>query len=82
MNVDYISANLEDVTLARNVPKELGIIDYSGRTSSGKNVAGIAVPSCCSQKIVPDPVLCWDVPEEWSLEDAATVPHAYCVVST
>lgn len=81
VNFEYISANLQDVTLAPNTSKELGNIDYSGRTASGKGVAGLAVLDSTSRKLIPDPVLYWDVPREWTLEDAVTVPQAYCVVN-
>lgn len=33
-----------------------------------------------SYKLIPDEVLTWPVPEDWSLEDAVTVPHAFCGV--
>lgn len=31
-------------------------------------------------KLIPDPILTWSVPNEWTLEDAATIPHAFCGV--
>ncbi|KAG5891273.1 hypothetical protein JTB14_019643 [Gonioctena quinquepunctata] len=30
-----------------------------------------------SSKLVPDPLLSWPVPEQWSLLDGVSVPHAY-----
>lgn len=81
INYEYIAANLKDVTLSPKSEKELGSIDYSGKTTSGKIIAGVATLDLGLRKVVPDPILFWDdVPVEWSLEDAATVPLAYCVV--
>lgn len=64
-----------------DVSVELGNIDYSGVTSSGQPVMGLSRLDLESYKLIPDPILTWPVPEDWSLEDAATVPHAFCGVS-
>lgn len=58
----------------------LGNIDYAGVAKSGKKVAGLAVLDLFTNAIVPDSELVWNVPDNWSMEDAVTVPHAYCIV--
>jgi len=42
---------------------------------------GIASINKMSPQIVYDPVLSWTVPSTWSLEEAATVPLAYAMVT-
>lgn len=82
--LNYIGINLRDETLLpSNVQKkdELGNIDYSGVTSSGQNVMGLAQLDRDVCKLVPDPILTWDIPESWKLEDAVTIPYAYSGVS-
>ncbi|KAF2883952.1 hypothetical protein ILUMI_22210 [Ignelater luminosus] len=77
--VDYIGINAKDETLMfkGECKPELGYIDYSGVTSSGQNIMGMARLDLESCKLVLDPVLKWSVPGRWSLEDAATVPYAH-----
>lgn len=82
-SINYISVNVFDETL---LPKddykvELGNIDYSGVTSSGQRIMGLSRLDLETYKLIPDPILTWPVPEDWSLEDAATIPHAFCGVS-
>jgi len=56
-------------------------LEYSGVTSDGKKVMGIApFEKNTANKIVPDPYLSWMIPSDWSLEDAATVPLSYSMV--
>lgn len=82
-NINYLSVNLLDETILPNeddLKVELGNIDYSGVTNNGQRVMGLARIDNESYKLIPDPILSWAVPENWSLEDAATVPHAYVSV--
>lgn len=51
--------------------------EYSGVTSSGRRVAGILQNRGLSTLCSPVEDLLWDVPNDWSLEDAATVPAVY-----
>lgn len=83
-SINYIGVNVLDETLLpkEDVSVELGNIDYSGVTSSGQPIMGLSRLDLESYKLTPDPILTWPVPEDWSLEDAATVPHAFCGVST
>lgn len=41
---------------------------------------GISLSGSLATKNIGHPVVSWDVPEEWSLEDAATVPIIYSSV--
>nr|CAD7203852.1 unnamed protein product [Timema douglasi] len=56
---------------------DIGNLDLSGTLEDGKRVMSIVQnPRNVSQNSL-DPYLTWDIPESWSLEDAATVPWAY-----
>lgn len=62
-----------------NLQKILGNLDYSG-TQNGKRIMGLASLNKNSCSLELDPVLNWPIPENWSLEDAATAPYAYTSV--
>ncbi|XP_045770797.1 fatty acid synthase-like [Maniola jurtina] len=53
--------------------------DFSGTTESQARVMGIAYGQSISTSVKANPELLWPVPEHWTLEDAATVPLAYCL---
>ncbi|XP_051160333.1 fatty acid synthase-like [Leptopilina boulardi] len=53
--------------------------EYSGINSKGSKVMGIATEGTFSNYITADTDYTWKIPENWSLEDAATVPLAYAV---
>ncbi|XP_029167464.1 fatty acid synthase-like [Nylanderia fulva] len=52
-------------------------LEYVGIDTAGQRVMGICENRGISNIIVPDRNLCWHVPDNWSLEDAATVSYAY-----
>lgn len=83
LTLHYISVNLRDDTLLPpgEIVNEPGNIDYVGVTSDGRAVTGLARFDPDTNEIIPDDVLCWDVPNGWSYEDAVTIPHAYACVS-
>ncbi|XP_061715319.1 fatty acid synthase-like isoform X2 [Cydia pomonella] len=87
--VYYSSINFRDVMLAtgklppdtlpaRVADKEclLGF-EFSGYSSNGKRVMGIVQTMGLATTVQADVTLMWEVPEQWSLEEAATVPVAY-----
>ena len=51
--------------------------EYCGIDSSGKRVMGIAPNRCLANFVKADPYLTWEIPSNWSLEDAATIPVVY-----
>ncbi|XP_051160074.1 fatty acid synthase-like [Leptopilina boulardi] len=53
--------------------------EYSGINSKGSKVMGIAANGAFSNYITADTDYTWKIPDNWSLEDAATVPLAYAV---
>ncbi|XP_065212309.1 fatty acid synthase-like [Planococcus citri] len=52
-------------------------LEYAGISDSGKRVMGLGYYNPLEPPQKPDPLLSWNVPKTWSLEDAATVPLIY-----
>ncbi|RWS22488.1 fatty acid synthase-like protein, partial [Leptotrombidium deliense] len=69
--VDYIC--LESKTL-----KDHNLIGVSGKCDGSKFVALIDSAEN-SEKFTIDAQLKWDIPEDWSLSEAAALPNAYCI---
>ncbi|KAJ8018446.1 Fatty acid synthase [Holothuria leucospilota] len=55
-------------------------VEFAGHNSEGKRVMGIVEGQGIASHIYTEPCWLFDVPESWTLEDAATVPTAYCSV--
>lgn len=51
--------------------------EYSGIESTGRRIMGMVECRALSNLCVGDPYLSWEIPENWTLEDAATVPCVY-----
>ncbi|RUS75295.1 hypothetical protein EGW08_016938, partial [Elysia chlorotica] len=97
-SVYYAGLNLRDIILANGtiqrdiLPEEtffkegvLGV-EFSGRNSSGKRVMGLCPPPALASTVKCPVSSLWSVPDQWTLEEAATVPLAYatayyCLVS-
>ncbi|XP_011703203.1 PREDICTED: fatty acid synthase [Wasmannia auropunctata] len=52
-------------------------MEYVGVDTAGRRVMGLCPRKGITNIIEPDRNLCWYVPDNWSLEDAATVPCVY-----
>ena len=59
----------------------MGAVDFSGYSRSGHKIMGIAMFDQETQKLSSNQYLMWEVPKSWSLEEAATVPLAFTIVS-
>ncbi|XP_075725722.1 fatty acid synthase-like isoform X2 [Rhipicephalus microplus] len=89
VDVYYAAVNFRDVMLASgkvnldssrgdNVIGEAFLgMEYSGRDWNGKRVMGIVKGQSIASVLTVEPALTWDIPESWSMEEAATVPMAY-----
>ncbi|XP_023310798.1 fatty acid synthase-like [Anoplophora glabripennis] len=86
--VCYSSLNFKDVMVATGklclpqaneptAPEVTIGFEYAGITGSGKRVMGVVEFEGLSLQVQPDAAFVWDVPREWSLEEAATVPCVY-----
>ncbi|KAK4881873.1 hypothetical protein RN001_005192 [Aquatica leii] len=79
IRIDYVGVNIFDETLdlERKPTAQLGNIDYSGVTSSGEEIMGLAKYDTEFCKFHLDPILKWKIPSIFTMQDSATVPHAY-----
>ncbi|XP_049809979.1 fatty acid synthase isoform X1 [Schistocerca nitens] len=88
-HVYYAPLNFRDVMLATGklppdaLPGDLAGqdcilgLEFSGRNSAGKRVMGMVAARGLATTVLADPGFLWEVPDKWSLEEAATVPVVY-----
>ncbi|KAL2719273.1 fatty acid synthase-like [Vespula squamosa] len=94
VRIHYASLNFKDVMLAsgkigtnvfhhdrRKLDNLIGM-EYSGISISGHRVMGLKHNRCLSNLCRLEDGFSWTVPENWSLEDAATVPCIYMTCAT
>lgn len=55
-------------------------LEFSGRDSSGKRVFGLVYGGALATSVLAHKDLIWPVPDEWSMEEASTVPRTYSLV--
>ena len=87
--VAYAAMNFRDVLLATGtIPIDtqssyknayMGF-EFSGFDTKGKRVMGMLFTKALATSLVADPRFVWEVPDHWTLEQAATVPLAYTTV--
>ncbi|XP_057651186.1 fatty acid synthase-like isoform X1 [Diorhabda carinulata] len=90
--VYYSALNFKDIMTAtgkiasetyigiHSCPLTTGLgLEYSGVTINRKRVMGLTGFESISLQIYNDPLFTWEVPSDWTLQEAATVP---CVYST
>ncbi|CAJ0959176.1 unnamed protein product, partial [Mesorhabditis belari] len=88
-HVYYSAVNFRDVMLAYGrlppdaIPGQfadreclLGM-EFSGRLRNGRRIMGILPAQALATTVVVDREYAWDVPDHWTLEEAATVPVVY-----
>ncbi|XP_022912997.2 fatty acid synthase-like [Onthophagus taurus] len=88
----YSSLNFKDVLSASGrIPSDMIAttrvfrqgyegLEYSGRDSNGRRVFGMCQRGALSTLIPADKYLIYDIPDNWSMEDAATVPVVYSTI--
>ncbi|XP_067207661.1 fatty acid synthase-like [Linepithema humile] len=90
VRVIYSSINFKDVMLATGkltsdirMSRRLQSIslgfEYVGFDVNGQRVMRLCDNKCIANVIVRDKDLCWNIPDSWTFEEAATVP---CIYST
>ncbi|XP_075559945.1 fatty acid synthase-like [Dermacentor variabilis] len=89
VDVYYASINFRDVMLASgkvnmdtssgdNVAEEAFIgMEYSGRDWNGRRIMGMVEGKSIATVLAADRTMMWEIPESWTMEEAATVPVAY-----
>lgn len=87
--VYYAPLNFRDIMLATGklppdaLPGDLAGqdcilgLEFSGRNSEGKRVMGMVAARGLATTVLADPGFLWEVPDEWTLEEAATIPVVY-----
>ncbi|XP_039311877.1 fatty acid synthase-like isoform X2 [Solenopsis invicta] len=85
----YSSLNFRDIMLAsgklspdilpRNMATKESVLgfEFSGRDADGRRVMGIVEAKGLATTVVADINFLWEVPDKWTLEQAATIPIAY-----
>ncbi|XP_018303406.1 fatty acid synthase [Mycetomoellerius zeteki] len=88
-SVYYAPLNFRDIMLAsgklppdalpRNMATEECILglEFSGRDANGRRVMGIVEAKGLATTVLADLDFLWEVPDKWTLEQAATIPVAY-----
>ncbi|KAK6634166.1 hypothetical protein RUM44_004774 [Polyplax serrata] len=89
-HVYYAPLNFRDIMLATGklppdaLPGDLAGqdcvlgLEFSGKISnSGKRVMGMVVARGLATSVLVDPEFLWEIPDDWTLEQAATVPVVY-----
>lgn len=92
VHIQYASVNFRDVMLATGrlsvevfgssrLDQEciLGF-EYSGLNKKGERVMGTIISGAMATHLVPADNLVWKVPDQWSLQEAATCPVVYMTV--
>lgn len=90
--VSYTSLNFRDIMLATGklppdaIPGDMATQDcilgmeFSGYDSKGKRVMGLLPAKGLATTVDADSRFLWDVPESWTLQEAASVPVVYATV--
>jgi fatty acid synthase, animal type len=55
-------------------------VEFSGTKTNGQKVMGLVKTGALSTTVNESNAILWDVPESWTLRQAATVPYSYFVV--
>ncbi|CAK9827746.1 Fatty acid synthase [Anthophora retusa] len=88
-SVYYAPLNFRDIMLATGklppdaLPGNLANqdcilgLEFSGRNSKGQRIMAMVPARGLATTVVADHGFMWEVPDKWSLEEAATVPVAY-----
>ncbi|KAK2587686.1 hypothetical protein KPH14_003803 [Odynerus spinipes] len=88
-SVYYASLNFKDIMVATGklppdaLPGNMAAqecilgIEFSGRDTRGRRVMGMVAAQGLATTLLADPLFVWEVPDKWTLEEAATIPIAY-----
>lgn len=88
--VYYAPLNFRDIMLATGklppdaLPGDMALqdcilgLEFAGRDQSGNRVMGmVASKGLATSLIIDDPQFLWKIPDDWSMEEASTVPVVY-----
>lgn len=80
-NIDSFVSIVSDMHL-RDLQECVQGFEYAGRSEDGKRWMGMVICKTMATLVECDKGLLWAVPDEWTLEEAATVPVVYGTAST
>lgn len=91
VRIQFASLNFRDVMLATGKINSDDVLnrieqqcimgfEFSGITDKGRKVMGLGPTGALATHYPLDNTLLWDVPANWSLEEAATIPLVYYTV--
>lgn len=89
INTSYLALNSRDLKLAtrkllpdtHNSARSISFgMEFSG-VKGNKRVMGICPYGGVGLQCKADEDFVWEIPDHWSLEDAATIPNAYVMVN-
>lgn len=76
----YATAKLQNYSTAVPTDQELLLgYEYSG-LCSGRRIMGLSEFGGISLQLYTLPEYTWEIPDEWSMEDAATIPLLHAMV--
>ncbi|XP_011142771.1 fatty acid synthase [Harpegnathos saltator] len=87
--VYYAPLNFRDIMLATGklppdaLPRKMATedcilgLEFSGRLEDGRRVMGMVEARSLATTLLVDPGFLWEVPDKWTLEQAATIPVVY-----
>ncbi|CRK94451.1 CLUMA_CG007958, isoform A [Clunio marinus] len=93
VKIQYASLNFRDIMLAtgkinsddvlnRIEQQSIMGFEFSGVTSDGRRIMGMGPTGALATHYNLNRTLTWDVPKDWTLEEAASVPLVYYTVYT
>ncbi|XP_060865504.1 fatty acid synthase-like [Metopolophium dirhodum] len=80
IKISYASVNNVDLTAVSSMKTDFGV-EFSGIKSNGQRVMGLVKTGALSTTVNQNNALLWNVPESWTLRQAATVPYSYYVAT-
>ncbi|XP_051173749.1 fatty acid synthase-like [Leptopilina boulardi] len=79
IRVEYSGISQQDIILGTSETKNENFGQYSGIDNKNTRIMGISTKSSLSNFTISDDDFKWKIPENWSLEDGATVPLPYTI---
>ncbi|XP_060836830.1 fatty acid synthase-like isoform X2 [Rhopalosiphum padi] len=80
ITIAYAGVNNVDLSAVSSMKTEFGV-EFSGTKTNGQKVMGLVKTGVLSTTVNESNAILWDVPESWTLKQAATVPYSYFVAT-
>ncbi|XP_026810325.1 fatty acid synthase-like [Rhopalosiphum maidis] len=80
IRIAYAGVNNVDLSAVSSMKTEFGV-EFSGTKKNGQKVMGLVKTGALSTTVNESNAILWNVPESWTLRQAATVPYSYFVAT-